>query len=453
MKVAKESGQATTLMAVFMGLVMLGFMALAIDVGYLFRAKRMAQAAADAAAVAAAEELTNVSGSSITSTNVVNAANVAATLNGFNTTLATNPASVSLAQTGSGHYSTADVPVPTTWVTATVSQPIQSFFMGVFNHGMKTLTVSASAQAAGGAASPACICLTGVTGNDLNMSNNAKLNANQCGVEADSASNNAITIVGSASVCGTAVEAVSTNWDNSSNINNAGTICPSANAVQGAAPCSNPLNPPVRPAGLSGHCTDNPIQGYDLAANSLNSNNYNGNYTLPFNGAQKMVNNQPVAIPNDTVVSGSVCYTNFNLSDAAQVVFSPGTYYIDGDFTTGGGENISGTGVTFIVSGTINIANGVTVNLAAPTIDGAAGVLFYDTSSNTVTIQGGSNSNFSGIISAPNANLILNNGTGTTTNMDIIASTLTMAGGAALNSYATPLMSGGAANGVAKLVQ
>jgi len=120
----------------------------------------------------------------------------------------------------------------------------------------------------------------------------------------------------------------------------------------------------------------------------LNSNNYNGNYTLPFSGAQKMVNGSPVAITNDTVVSNSVCYTSFNLSNAAQVVFSPGTYYINGDFTTGGGEKISGTGVTFVVSGTINIANGVTINLAAPTSNNVPGVLFYDTSTNPVTIQG-----------------------------------------------------------------
>ena len=51
-----ERGQATTFMALFMGLIMLGFIAFALDVGYLFQKKRMAQAAADAAAIAAAEE-------------------------------------------------------------------------------------------------------------------------------------------------------------------------------------------------------------------------------------------------------------------------------------------------------------------------------------------------------------------------------------------------------------
>lgn len=87
-----ESGQATILMSLFMGLVMLGFLAFALDVGYLFHEKRVAQAAADAAAVAAAEEVT--AGNSVTSTLVVNAANVASKLNGFDTTLATNPATV-----------------------------------------------------------------------------------------------------------------------------------------------------------------------------------------------------------------------------------------------------------------------------------------------------------------------------------------------------------------------
>jgi hypothetical protein len=54
-----------------------------------------------------------------------------------------------------------------------------------------------------------------------------------------------------------------------------------------------------------------------------------------------------------------------------------------------------------------------------------------------VTIEGGSNSNFSGLIYAPNAAVTLDNGTGTTTNMDFVAQSLTMAGGAALNSYAS----------------
>jgi hypothetical protein len=436
-----EKGQATVLVAMFMALVMLGFLALALDVGYLFHERRMVQAAADAAAVAAAEEVT--AGNSISSTNVVNAANVASKLNGFDTTLATNPATVSLSASTTGNFSNADAAVaPVNWVQATVSRPIRTFFLGAFNHGMSTINISGTAVAAGGAAAPSCICLTGTTGTDLNMSNNAQLNAHNCGVTADSSSGNAITIVGSANVCGTSVQAVSTNWNNSGNINNNGSICPAATAVQGSAPCVNNLVVPTLPTGIT--CYSNPINGWVLPG-------YTADYVLPMQG----VNETNGHVENEVSTSGAMCYTSLNLSNAHSVTFSPGyTYFIQGDFTTGGGAPVTGIGVTFVISGTINIANGVTVNLSAPTVNGVAGTLFYVNGNTPVTIQGGSNSNFSGVISAPNSALTLNNGTGTTTNMDIVAKTLTMAGGAALSSYATPALGGGAGGaGIAKLTQ
>ena len=52
---ADDRGQAAMVIVIFIGLFVLGFLALGLDVGYLFHEKRMAQAAADAAAVAAAE--------------------------------------------------------------------------------------------------------------------------------------------------------------------------------------------------------------------------------------------------------------------------------------------------------------------------------------------------------------------------------------------------------------
>jgi hypothetical protein len=217
---------------------------------------------------------------------------------------------------------------------------------------------------------------------------------------------------------------------------------------------------PTQPAALNGHCTDNPVGGgYDLAGNAVNPNNYNADYTLPFNGAQKMSNDNKVAIPNDTVVTNAgtttVCYTSFNLSAAHSVTFPPNTVvFVNGDFTTGGGETITGTNVQFIISGNLYIQNGPTINLDAPIVSGEPGVLFY-VLGNTLSIQGGANSVFSGIIYAPTANANIANGTGTTANMDIVANTLTMAGGAALTSYATPILGGGSGGtgGPAKLVQ
>ncbi len=167
-------------------------------------------------------------------------------------------------------------------------------------------------------------------------------------------------------------------------------------------------------------------------------NNYTGVYTLPMSG--------------ETVVNNTVCYTSLDTSDAASVTFSSGyTYYIQGSFTTGGGAPVSGNSVTFYVGGTVNIANGVTATLSAPTVSSVPQTLFY-IAGNTVTIQGGSNSSFSGLVYAPSAAVTLNNGTSTTLNMDFVAQTLTMAGGATLNSYASSSL-GTMNSSVAKLVE
>lgn len=137
-------------------------------------------------------------------------------------------------------------------------------------------------------------------------------------------------------------------------------------------------------------------------------------------------------------MSNTVCYSSLDTSQSSSVTFSPGyTYYIQGNFSTGGGSPITGNGVTFYVGGNINFANGVTSNLTAPTgSDGNPGTLFY-VGGTSVSIQGGNNSTFNGIVYAPSAAVNLANGTGTNLTMDFVAQTLTMAGGGVLNSYST----------------
>jgi hypothetical protein len=401
-----ESGQAALMMASFLALIALGFMALAIDAGYFFREKRMAQGAADAAAIAAAEE--SSSGNSV---NMQSVANAIAKMNGFDTTLATNPAVVKINNPPKyGIYAGN-----TGYVEVVVSKPVPTMILGAFNHTGASMGIAARAVAGGSGTSPTCICLEGASGMDLNMSNNAQLAANNCGITVDSSSSNAVGVVGSASVSALSLGTVSTNWNNSSNINNNGSISSSTKVVTGVAACSPTITPPTLPSGIT--CYSNPIQGWTAA------NNYTGVYTLPVSG--------------ETAVNGTLCYSSLDTSNSASVTFTPGyTYYIQGGFTTGGGAPVSGNGVTFYVGGNINIANGVTATLSAPTVSGVPQTLFYAMGS-TVTIQGGSTSSFSGLIDAPNAAVTLNNGTGTTENMDIVAQSLTMAGGATLTSYAT----------------
>jgi len=422
MKIVKsEDGQASILMAVFLALLAVGFMAMAIDMGYFFREKRMAQAAADAAAVAAAEE-----SSSNNSVNMQSVANSISKMNGFDTTLANHPATVQLnSPPVYGMYAGTSG-----YVEAIVSQPVNSLVLGLFNPSRSNMTVTARAVAGGGQSAPTCICLEEPTGQGLNMSNDAQINATNCGVTVDSGSSNAVGVVGSAGINALSLGTVSTNWDNSSNVNNAGVISSSTKVVTGVAACSPTITAPTLPANTP--CYSNPIQGW------TSSNNYTGAYTLPMAG--------------ETTVGGVVCYTSLDTSQSSSVTFSTGyTYYIQGNFTTGGGSPLTGSGVEFYVGGTVNIANGVTSNLSAPTVSSVPQTLFY-VAGNNVTIQGGSSSNFSGLIYAPNAAVTLNNGTGTTMDMDFVAQSLTMAGGATLNSYANTNM-GTLNTSVAKLAE
>ena len=406
---------------IFIGLFVLGFLALGLDVGYLFHEKRMAQAAADAAAVAAAEEA-----NSGNSSNEQTVANAMAKMNGFDPNASLNPATVTLKAPTSGSYTGSS-----SYIEADVSKPIPTFFLSVFDRTATSLNVSARAVAGGGLSSPTCICLEAPGGQDLSMSNNAQINATQCGVTVDSSGSNAVGIVGSATLNSLSLGTVSTTWNNNSNINNNGLITSSTKVIQGiTTQCKPVLTVPTLPNGLP--CYSNPIQGWTA------SNNYTGVYVLPLAG--------------ETTSSNTVCYTSLDTSNSASVTFSPGyTYYIQGNFATGGGAPVTGNGVQFYVGGTMNFTNGVTAQLSAPTVSSVPQTLFYAMGS-TVNIQGGSNSSFSGLVYAPNAAVTLNNGTGTTLTMDFVAQTLSVSGGATLNSYS--ISSLGTLNlSVAKLVE
>ncbi len=267
------------------------------------------------------------------------------------------------------------------------------------------------------------------------MSNNGQINATQCGVTVDSSSSNAVGVQGSATLNALSLGTVSNTWNNSSNlgnnVGNNGQITSSTKVVAGiTTQCKPLLSVPTLPTGIT--CYANPIQGYTAATG------YTGNYTLPVAG--------------ETATSNTLCYTSLNTSNAHSVTFTPGyTYYIQGDFTTGGGAPISGSNLQFYVGGNVNFTNSATATLAAPTVSGVPQTLIYAMGS-TVSIVGGTNSNLSGLVYAPNAAVTLNNGTGTTLTMDVVAQSLNISGGASLNSYA--ISSLGTLNlSVAKLVE
>lgn len=182
-----ESGQALVLVALSMA-VLMGFMALAIDVGLLFRSRRNLQIAADAAATAAAVNYLyygNVSSAKTAAIAAAAANGVSIVDNDIHTPPLYGP------YTGATAGSYFEV-IP--------QQAVGTTFMGVITH-TNTMKVAARAVAGTPTAGKACIYITGTGAGVFDMQGNATINAPGCGVYVNSNNSGAVSITGgSASV-------------------------------------------------------------------------------------------------------------------------------------------------------------------------------------------------------------------------------------------------------------
>jgi Flp pilus assembly protein TadG len=408
MKLLKEeSGQTLVVVTIFMSLVAVGFLALALDTGYLFRERRMVQSAADAAAVAAAEEVATGN-----SSNKQAVANAMAKLNGFDTTLAKNPAVVTF-PTPTGVFSGSN------YVAVTVSKPIPTFFLAAFSPKLATETVSATATAGGGQLSQTCVCLDGGSGQTLSLSNGTKLTANGCGIVDNSSDNNGIGVNGGSSLTATSVGLVSTSWVQSSNVGGGSTW--SAPVVTGTNKCSPALPPP--PA--YSNCVADPGGSW-------------GTFSW-----------------GPATAGGTVCYSSLTVgANGSTCTLKPGIYVITGTLHfqsgAGGHSNLGGNGVFFYLTGTANLVidNGANVNLVAgggTELGGGTaqslgagydGIAIYQATGDVspISIQGGSNSYIGGALYAPSAQVSVGNGSAMTFPIGgLLASSLSMTGGSVLN--------------------
>jgi Flp pilus assembly protein TadG len=409
-----ESGQALIITALAMT-CLLGFVALATDVGVLLREKRLVQIAADSAAIAGAAELSY--------TDVVTAAQTAATQNGF--TSGTTGATVTVNGPAQGGPQFGPFAGNIKYVEVIVSQDQPTVFMGLF--GRSPMTVTARAVATNGVSS-GCIYTLGSTGRGIRGSGGASLTDPSCGIIVDSTSNNALTLSGGATINAKSVGVVG-------GVNaSGGAITPTP--VTGIAPVSDPLlflqpgAPSYNPATLA-------------CASGLN---VSGGTT------QAVAPSGPVACYNGISVSGGstlnitnpgviVINGNLSLSGGSTVNFGAGLYYTTGQFTASGGNTASGTDVTFFAAspgGSFNLSGGVNLNLTAPTSGTDNGILFWQAQGDAqqMTMSDGSSSIVKGIIYAPSARLTMSGGAGSTFYTDVVVSSMTLSGGANLLSYA-----------------
>lgn len=385
-----ESGQALAIIAVALSIpCILGFVALATDVGVLLQAKRHMQIAADAAAVAGAKEI-RVQGA--TAATIKAAAKAASAQNGY--------ADGSNGVTVAASYPPADGPHTgqAGYAEAIVTQIQPTFFMKLFN--ITSMPVAARAVAFDGATdNVGCLRAQDTTGADtIHLQGSFSVDAPGCSVIDNSSSAGALTFTGGggslvAGYVGVVGTATGQTGDSSP--------APTTGIPQTSDPLASQISPPTYTAGS---CTAAP----------------SGNTWGP------------------ATAGGTVCYSG-SISVKNNVTMNAGVYVITGNLDLGGHGSLTGTGVTIYIAPGGSLGGGgngnTTLNLTAPTSGAYNGILIYEDASNTntVSLNGTPIANLTGIIYVPSGELDLSGNTNVNLTSDLIVGSLYDKGNASIN--------------------
>jgi Flp pilus assembly protein TadG len=402
MTLRDENGQTLVLVALSLTMLM-GAMALAIDVGFARFQQRQLQTAADAAAIAAGLELGNCSYA--VCANMKTAAAVALKEDGLTSSTITPTVNQCAVSTSSGLAMIINV-APcvlgasdpnngnTHMAEVVLTEPQRTFFAGVL--GFRTWNLVARAEAGDsyintGISGGNCLYTNGILFN----SSNGTFTLNNCGVydngnlqtnSGDSVTSSTFLYYGtwSPNNCNS-----SCTW----NIGGTNTAPPAHTTTAQSDPLAS-LTPPTQPA-----------------TSTTNTQTPNSGATL-----------QPGYYPN-----------GFNLNSNVSVTLNPGIYYMGGSINVNTGATLTGTGVTlYFASGSLQPNSGSVVQITAPTSNTSgcscnnANMAVWESSSNStgMYLDAGSQSYYNGIIYLPDAGLTLNSGSGNTVNNGSTATAL-----------------------------
>ncbi len=397
-----EAGQALVFAVVALGLLLLGFAGLGIDMGYLRYEKRLQQTAADAAAISGASNLCPPAALCLAYGGVTLGAQNAAAANGYadnsggqlSTCTSNNVQSGALVgevcvqvnnppargpHSGDGNY-----------VEVFVSTVQPTFFMRVLGIQSEVVTARAVATNLGGGAGSGCLYILGTPPNS--MEGVGTLNAPGCGIV-----------------------------DNG-NFNTQGNALNVTAGTFGIAGASGPGG--TISCGSSATC---PIPNMPTSGDPLSAL-----LTPPAVGV-------PVVFNPANIVPGAT-YSSIALTDGSVTTFPAGLYILDGNFSISGNATVLGTGVTFYFTngGTINVSTDVSgtpnIQLSAPNSGTYAGVLFYQDPNDTFgpSLGGNSSAFYQGALYFPTAlltfsgNSALNSGAQYTI---VVANSLALSGG------------------------
>lgn len=395
-KLQNESGQVLVLTALCMT-VLIGFMALAIDVGILYRAKRNMQIAADAAATAAALDYFYNRGSSTAVAAAKTVGTSAANVNGYTTS---SGATITI-NSGTNSEITTPWHNSTSFFEAIVSQPSRTAFMGYFGVGSMNVSTRAVAGVPGGSKKD-CIYILAPTGNlgpgksgsgtsTVWLQGSFQLNAPNCGIQIDGTSSNTLYYNG-----------------------NGGSTSAAFIAVVGGV------------GGNSSGYTPQPVTGVAPVSDPLTR------YTIPT--AASCTSTVTTSTGSIGSATGIVCDSASNITNATftgTVVLTAPTVTFGGSIATIGGATGAGATIVFD-TGSFNESPGTNFSLYAPSSGALAGIVLAapTTNTSTMTLQfGNSTGTFNGIVYMPAATFFFqdsggDHSGGLTFNIDLVVAQL-----------------------------
>jgi hypothetical protein len=420
MRILKDEDGQVLVLTVLSATLLLACVALAVDVGTLFNAKRKVQIAADAAAVAGALEW-EYNGSSNAPTNAKNAAQA----NGI-----TDANQVSVNLSGGGYHTGSG------FVEVVVRQPNPTFFMGMFMPGQ----VNVAARAVAGVTpNPSCVILLNPSApGALSAKGAFTVNSTGCGWDVNSNDPQALCVTG--------------NGNNGSF--NAPYVRFRASSLKNKGSCNGSLSSPIftgasletDPLNSLGNPTpcDHTVSAGTLTVGDANSG-LTGVVCFTNPAGVQISGNGKLGDPAGSTPTIFVFNNGVEIMTGANITVPSGTFDIAGGaLKEKGGQSCVGNKTTV---GMIQDSNS-TLNINAPTdtANPYHGIAIMEPYNDTspLEVQFGSNSGnygsgqLDGLIYAPSATVYLHdNGGGTTAtgliadSLDVCSSTLT------INSYNT----------------
>jgi hypothetical protein len=400
---SSNSGQAVIYMALLLP-VMLGMVGIAVDVGFLECLKRLAQSAADAGAIAGAQEIPYIP----TANDVTASARAATASNHYTngtggvTVAVNNPPSFGV-HAGNASY-----------VEVIVSQTHSTFFLNMVGIGSGSIASRAVAYSGGVSTAPNCLYTLGTTGPSLSVTGSDTVTASGCGVTLDSSSSSALSVVGSATVTAHSIGIVG-----GSSVVGSATVTPTP--VTGIVPANDPLA--YLPAPTVASCAGTPLSIVGSGTANVNPGGFC--YNVSVTGSSTVTFN-----PGE--------YSAINLTGSPSVTFNPGLYiFANGSLSLTGSGTVTGSGVTFYLgpnAGSVTYTGSGGSTLSAPTTGTYAGILFFQDRSdaNTATFTGSSSASMQGVLYFPDAGMTWTGSGATVAYLTVVAQSLTLTGSASL---------------------